>query len=318
MKIHTNLDNFSVNRPVVTIGTFDGIHLGHMKVIDALKEIAEKTKGESVIFTFYPHPRLVLNPDEKNLRLINTIEEKKILLAETGIDHLVIFPFTIEFSKLSYQQFVSEILIGKMKMKHLVVGYDHKFGNNREGNFTDLLSMAKTLDFSIEKIKALNVKSDNISSTKIRKALADGDIQKANKYLGYKYFIKGTVVLGQKLGRTLGFPTANIDAHESYKLLPKDGVYAVKVLVNDNNYEGMLNIGLRPTVNNQLDNRTIEVNIFNFSEDIYYKDISVILYDRLRDEKCFDGLEGLIVQLNQDRVDIKNYFSDLKSDISNS
>jgi len=308
MKIHTNLDKFSVNRPVVTIGTFDGIHLGHRKVIDALKNIAKKEKGESVIFTFYPHPRLVLNPDEKDLRLINTIEEKKILLAETGIDHLVIFPFTQEFSKLSYQEFVEDILIGKMGMKYLVVGYDHKFGNNREGNFTDLQKLSGKFNFKIEKIKALNVNLDNVSSTKIRKALFEGNILQANKYLGYKYFIKGTVVLGQKLGRTLGFPTANINPHESYKLLPKDGVYAVKVFVDGQNYQGMLNIGLRPTVNNQLDNRTIEVNIFDFNEDIYYKDISVILYDRLRDEKCFNGLDSLIGQLQKDRRDVQEYF----------
>ncbi|WP_372753845.1 bifunctional riboflavin kinase/FAD synthetase [Labilibaculum sp.] len=306
MKIYTDLKNFKAINPVVTIGTFDGVHLGHRKVIRRLQELANKVKGETVIFTFYPHPRLVLNPEETGLRLINTLEEKKVLLEDAGIDHLVIFPFTKEFSKLTYVEFVEQILVKQLGMKYLVVGYDHRFGHNREGKYEDLKIFADQLDFKIERQEVLNMNAINVSSTKIRNSIADGDIQMANKYLGYRFFIKGDVIDGKKLGHTIGFPTANIDPQESYKLVPKDGVYAVKVDVEDQRYLGMLNIGVRPTVNNQLDNRSIEVHILDFNKDIYYKNITIHFYQRIRDEQFFNSIDELKAQLAKDKIEVTN------------
>jgi len=304
MKIYTDLKDFSATNPVVTIGTFDGVHLGHRKVIKRLQELAYKVKGETVIFTFYPHPRLVLSKEHNGLRLINTLEEKKILLEAAGIDHLVIYPFTKEFSELTYVEFVEQILVKQLGMKYLVVGYDHRFGHNREGKYEDLKLFADQLNFKIERQEVLNMNAINVSSTKIRKAVASGDIQAANKYLGYRFFIKGDVVDGQKLGHKIGFPTANIDPQESYKLVPKDGVYAVKVDVDDTIYLGMLNIGVRPTVNNQLDNRSIEVHILNFEKNIYYKNITIHFYKRIRNEQFFHSLDDLKAQLIKDKKEV--------------
>ncbi len=306
MKIYTDLKDFSATNPVVTIGTFDGVHLGHRKVIRRLQELAQKVNGETVIFTFYPHPRLVLNADNNGLRLINTLEEKKVLLEAAGIDHLVIYPFTKEFSQLSYIEFVEQILVKQLGMKFLVVGYDHRFGHNREGTYEDLKVFADQLDFKIERQDVLNMDTINVSSTKVRKAISEGDIKTANKYLGYRFFIKGDVVNGKKLGRKIGFPTANIDPQESYKLVPKDGVYAVKVDVDDKRYLGMLNIGVRPTVNNQLDNRSIEVHILDFDQDIYFKNITIHFYQRIRNEQFFGSIDELTAQLAKDKKEVEN------------
>lgn len=304
MKIYTDLKDFSAINPVVTIGTFDGVHLGHRKVIRRLQELAQKVNGETVIFTFYPHPRLVLNAEDNGLRLINTLEEKKVLLEAAGIDHLVIYPFTKEFSKLTYVEFVEQILVKQLGMKFLVVGYDHRFGHNREGKYEDLKIFADQLNFKIERQDVLNMDAINVSSTKVRNAISEGNIQMANKYLGYRFFIKGDVIDGKKLGHTIGFPTANIDPQESYKLVPKDGVYAVKVDVDDKRYLGMLNIGVRPTVNNQLDNRSIEVHILDFNQDIYYKNITIHFYQRIRNEQFFASLDELKAQLAKDRLKV--------------
>jgi len=301
MKIYTDLKDFSALNPVVTIGTFDGVHLGHRKVIRRLQELAHKVKGETVIFTFYPHPRLVLSEENNGLRLINTLEEKKVLLEAAGIDHLVIYPFTKEFSKLSYVEFVEQILVKQLGMKYLVVGYDHRFGHNREGKYEDLKVFADQLNFKIERQDVLNMDAINVSSTKVRKAISEGDIKTANKYLGYRFFIKGDVIDGKKLGNKIGFPTANIDPQESYKLVPKDGVYAVKVDVDDKRYLGMLNIGVRPTVNNQLDNRSIEVHILDFDQDIYYRNITIHFYQRIRNEQFFNSIDELKAQLLKDK-----------------
>lgn len=305
MKIYTDLKDFSATNPVVTIGTFDGVHLGHRKVIRRLQELAQKVNGETVIFTFYPHPRLVLNADNTDLRLINTLEEKKVLLEAAGIDHLVIYPFTKEFSQLSYIEFVEQILVKQLGMKYLVVGYDHRFGHNREGTYEDLKVFADQLNFKIERQDVLNMDAINVSSTKVRTAISEGDIKTANKYLGYRFFIKGDVVDGKKLGRKIGFPTANIDPQESYKLVPKDGVYAVKVDVDDKRYLGMLNIGVRPTVNNQLDNRSIEVHILGFDKDIYYKNITIHFYQRIRNEQFFGSIDELKAQLAKDKEKVE-------------
>lgn len=287
---------------MVTIGTFDGVHLGHRKVIARLKEIAREHEGESVIFTFYPHPRLVTAPDETNLRLLTTLNEKKELFAQSGIDHLIVFPFTRAFSELSYTEFVEEILVKKMHTHCLVVGYDHRFGKNREGGFEYLQECAKRFGFEIEKLDALSVEKDHVSSTRIRKALEEGSIEKANRLLGYRFTLHGTVVEGKRMGRIIGFPTANIEASDPHKLIPGYGVYAVEVLISNKRYGGMLNIGSRPTFNKNADNRSIEVHIFDFSDDLYHKEITLVFAKKIRDEKKFSGIEALAEQLKKDKV----------------
>lgn len=301
MKIHYNLDNFKAIKPVVTIGTFDGLHKGHQLVINQLKQLAENIGGESVIFTFYPHPRIVTSPNETNLRLLTTKDEKIKLFEELGIDHLIIYPFNNTFSQLSYSEFVQSILVKKIQTKCLVVGYDHKFGKNREGGYEYLQECAKKYGFEVKKTEVLSVDVENISSTKIREALEMGNINKAASYLGYNFTLHGTVVEGKQLGRELGFPTANIEASDKYKIIPGYGVYAVYIQINSTSYKGMLNIGMRPTFNNNADNRSIEVNIFNFSEDIYGKQITLVFVDKIRDEQKFDGIDGLVKQLKEDK-----------------
>lgn len=302
MKTHYDLKEFNAKNPVVTIGTFDGVHLGHRKVIERLKEYAKKYGGETVIFTFYPHPRLIISPTDNNLRLITTLEEKKQYFEKLGIDHLIIFPFSKKFSELSYSEFVKQILVEKIKTHCLVVGYDHKFGKNREGGFEYLKQCAKKLNFKIEKLEPLLLNDIHISSTKIREALQTGDIKAANHYLGHKFTLHGFVVEGKRLGRKIGFPTANIESSDVHKLIPMHGVYAVKVVLNKKNYLGMLNIGTRPTFNQNADNRSIEVNIFDFEGDIYKKEITLIFIDKIRNEQKFAGVDSLIEQLKKDKI----------------
>jgi len=305
VKIYTNIENiekFNAKNSVLTIGTFDGVHLGHVKVIKNMKKIAERINGETVLFTFYPHPRFVVNGYKQEIKLITTIEEKKELLKKVGIDHLIIYPFTKEFSKLSYIDFVKNILVDKLNLKHLVIGYDHKFGHNREGSFEYLNECAKKYNFTIERIEALNVNNISISSTIIREALRNGDIITANKDLGYSFSVTGKVVKGLGLGRQIGFPTANIDCHKD-KLIPADGIYAVHVIVDNEIHKGMLNIGSRPTVNDDESDITFEVNIFNFDRDIYDKNITVKFKKRIRNEKKFDSLLALRNQLKIDKID---------------
>ena len=301
MKLHHGLDDFNAKKPVVTIGTFDGVHTGHQKVILRLREIAKKREGETVIFTFHAHPRLVTSPDETNLRLLTTLDEKTKLFEHYGIDHLVIYPFDKKFSELSYSEFVQEILIKQMQTHCLVVGYDHKFGKNREGDFDYLQKCASKYNFEIEKLEALTIEEESVSSTKIRQALQNGEIEKANRYLGYYFTLHGTVVDGKRIGRKLGFPTANIESSDKYKIIPGYGVYAVNVTVENKIYKGMLNIGTRPTFNNNADNRSIEVNIFDFDGDIYKKEISLEFIGKIRDEKKFEDVDSLVVQLHKDQ-----------------
>ena len=301
MKLYSGLKEFNVVNPVVTIGTFDGVHLGHQKVILRLNEIAKKHNGESVIFTFYPHPRLVTSPNETNLRLLTTLDEKIKLFEKFGIKHLVTYPFNKAFANLTYAEFVEQILVDKMKTNCLVVGYDHKFGKNREGGFEYLKKCAMQFNFEIERLDALLVETENVSSTKIRELLEKGDIKLANHYLGYDFTLQGKVITGKQLGRKLGFPTANIEAEDKYKIIPGYGVYAVKVVFNNVEYKGMLNIGTRPTFNKNADNRSIEVNIFDFSDNIYGQEIKLVFIDKIRDEQKFDGVEMLAKQLIKDK-----------------
>ncbi len=302
MKLHTNLEKFSAVNPVVTIGTFDGVHLGHQKVISQLKELAKTCGGETVIFTFYPHPRLVTSPNETHLRLLTTLTEKSKLFEKFGIDHLVVYPFDKAFSELTYTEFVKQVLVEKIKTRCLVVGYDHKFGKNREGGFDYLKKCAAKYNFEVKKLNALSVDEENVSSTKIREALQSGNIRKANHYFGYNFELHGMVIKGVQLGRKLGFPTANVETTDKHKIIPGYGVYAVKVVVNEKTYNGMLNIGTRPTFNNNADNRSIEVNIFDFAGNIYEQEITLVFIDKIRDEQKFKGVEQLVEQLKKDRL----------------
>jgi riboflavin kinase / FMN adenylyltransferase len=302
MKIYHGLDDFTrLKNAVVTSGTFDGVHLGHQKILARLHEIAEKIGGETVVLTFWPHPRLVLHPEDETLKLLNTFEEKAALLKEQGIQHLIRIPFTKEFSQLSSQEFIQKILVDTIGTKKLVIGYDHRFGHNREGSFEQLKLNAPTYGFEVEEIPRQDVDHVGVSSSKVRKALEEGDIDTATHFLGTPYSLSGRVVLGDKLGRTLGYPTANIEIETRYKLIPADGIYAVTVLHEHKLLKGMLYIGNRPTVNGS--KRNIEVNIFDFDKDIYGESLTMYFHKLLRGDSKFDDLEGLKQQLAVDKKD---------------
>jgi riboflavin kinase/FMN adenylyltransferase len=301
LKVYQSIfEFFPVKNPVVTIGTYDGVHIGHQKIIARLKELASEIRGEVVLLTFHPHPRMVLFPEDHGLLLLNSLDEKIRLLEEFGIDHIIIHPFTKEFSRTSSTEFVRDILVNKIGMKKLVIGYDHHFGRNREGSYQELLELASVFNYEVEKIPEQDVHHIAVSSTKIRKALLEGDLHTASGFLGYNYSLTGTVVKGNQLGRKLGFPTANLELKEKFKLIPAKGIYAVKVFSNDEEYKGMLSIGHRPTieVNGAM---TIEVNLFDFNNDLYGKNITVEFLNRLRDEIKFDSLEDLVKQMEKDK-----------------
>ncbi|UJP63497.1 bifunctional riboflavin kinase/FAD synthetase [Mongoliitalea daihaiensis] len=301
MRIYEGLADFSpIKNAVVTSGTFDGVHLGHQKILRRIRSIADEIAGETVLITFWPHPRLVLQPENHQLRLLSTFEEKTALLRNAGIDHLLTIPFTREFSNLSSEEFIQKILIDGINTEKLVIGYDHRFGKNREGGFDYLKANLAYYPFDLEEIAREDVDDVGVSSTKIRKALEVGKVEVANEYLGRDYELNGIIIKGQQLGRSIGFPTANIHIPHDYKLIPADGVYAVEVRVEGLRYQGMLNIGNRPTVNGN--SRTIEVNIFEFSGDLYDKRVSVYLKSYLRSEVKFEGLDSLKAQLEQDRL----------------
>ena len=302
MKTHSDLSNFNATNPVVTVGTFDGVHLGHRAVIDRLKEYAKIYGGETIIFTFYPHPRLITSPNETNLHMLTTLEEKKQFFADLGIDHLVVFPFTKEFSGLTYSEFVKQILVDKIKTHCLVVGYDHKFGKNREGDFEYLRQCAEKFNFKIEKLEPLQLNDICINSTQIRQALQEGNIKTANRYLGYNFTLHGRVVEGRRIGREIGFPTANIEVSDVNKLIPKHGVYAVNVKVDGEKFDGMLSIGSCPTFNQNTNNRSIEVNVFDFEGNIYNREIIIFFVDKIRDEQKFNGAGALAEQLKKDKI----------------
>jgi len=304
MKIYEGLGEFPVlKNAVVTSGTFDGVHLGHQKILQRVLEIAERIDGETVLITFWPHPRLVLFPEEHKLRLLSTFEEKAKLLRELGIDHLISIPFTKEFSELSSQEFIENVLVNKIKCKKLVIGYDHRFGKNREGSFEYLQANHLKFGFELEEIPRQDVDDIGISSTKIRKALEAGDVTMALNYLGRPYELNGLVIKGQQIGRSIGFPTANIHIPNDYKLVPRDGVYAVQAAVNGNLYKAMLNIGNRPTVDGS--KKTVEAHLFDFQGDLYDMQITIYFKAFLREERKFDGLEELKAQLKLDQITAK-------------
>ncbi|HRK55846.1 MAG TPA: bifunctional riboflavin kinase/FAD synthetase [Cyclobacteriaceae bacterium] len=300
MKIYHSIEDFpKLNNAVVTSGTYDGVHIGHQKILERLKEIAEKYNGETVVITFWPHPRLVLYPEENTLQVLNTFEEKAELLREQGIQHLLRIPFTKEFSQISSQEFIDNILVNQIGTKKLVIGYDHRFGKNREGSFEQLKLNGPQYGFDVEEISRQDVDNVGVSSTKIRKALTEGDIETANHFLGRPYAISGRVVKGEKLGRVLGFPTANVDVDSHFKLIPAEGIYTVTVSHENKKYGGMLYIGHRPTVGGK--QRSIEVNIFDFNQDIYGENITINLMAAIRKDAHFDDLEALKKQLIADK-----------------
>ena len=302
MKIYYSLEDFSkLSNAVVTSGTFDGVHIGHQKIINRLKEIAGKSKGETVVITFWPHPRLILKPEDDTLRLLNTFEEKAELLKLQGIQHLLRIPFTKEFSHISSQSFIKDILVETIGTKTLVIGYDHRFGNNREGSFEQLQINGPTYGFEVQEIERQDIDHVGVSSSKIRKALEGGDIDTANHFLGRPYSLTGEVVKGDKLGRVLGYPTANIDLDSRHKLIPSDGIYAVTAKYESEIYQGMLYIGNRPTVNGT--KRVIEVNLFQFSKEIYGETLTVYFHALIRLDTKFPDLEALKNRLHQDKME---------------
>ncbi len=285
-------------RAVITTGSFDGVHTGHVQIIEQLKKESAKIDGTPVLITFYPHPKQVVQMKEKALQILNTPEEKYNLLHKNGIEHIVVVPFDTAFSQQTAQTYIKEFLVKHFSPAAIVVGYDHRFGNNREGNFELLKSVEATYNFQLKEIPELVLKNITISSTKIRQAILAGDIAQAALFLGYDYFFSGLVVVGNKIGRTIGYPTANLQIADEHKLIPANGVYAVNVKLGDRNLKGMMNIGLRPTVDGK--KRTIEVNIFDFDEDIYGSTLIITLKNALRNEVKFDGLDGLKAQLAKD------------------
>lgn len=301
------MKNKSSNHTVLTIGTFDGVHIGHQKIIKRLVEISEIKNLTPSLLTFFPHPRMVLQKDA-NIKLINTIDEKKDILNQFGISNLVIKEFTKEFSRLTAEDFVKNILVDHLKAKHIIIGYDHHFGRNRNANIEDLKQFGKDFDFEVEEISKQDINDVAVSSTKIRAALQEGNIKTANTYLGYNFMLTGKVIDGKKLGQTINYPTANLHIEETYKLIPKHGVYIVKSIIDNITVYGMMNIGYNPTVNGK--HQTIETHFFDFNKDLYGQNLKIELLQRLRDEQKFNSVEELQSQLH---IDKKNALEFIKS-----
>ena len=305
MQTVNNIFNFtSQEKTFVTIGTFDGVHFGHQKIIEKLVLEAKKEGKKSVVLTFFPHPRMVLQK-EASIELINTIEERAKLLEKTGLDYLIIHPFSKEFSRTTALEFVRDFLVNQLNISKLIIGYDHHFGKNREGNIKQLTEYSQLYDFTVEEIPAQDIDDVSVSSTKIRRALHAGNLKTANNYLGYNFMINGVVVNGKQLGGKIGYPTANIDVKESYKLIPKTGVYVVKSEIDNETIYGMMNIGNRPTLDGK--QQTIEVHFFDFNKDLYHQSLTVELIYFLRDEHKFDSIDSLIHQLKIDENTARNY-----------
>lgn len=299
MKIFHSINEFhSDKKTILTLGTFDGVHIGHAAILKKLTQNTADGKFESAVLTFFPHPKMVLQ-GKSDLKLLNTINEKIDLLEKIGIENLIIHPFDANFSQLSAEEFVKTVLVDQLHIQKIIIGYDHRFGKNRTANIDDLTAFGLKYGFEVEQISAQEINDISISSTKIRTALEDGEINLANEYLGYSYFLSGTVVKGKQLGRTIGFPTANIELEEEYKLVPKNGVYIVAAEIDGKSVYGMMNIGFNPTV--QGEKRTIEVHFFDFDLDIYDRHIRVAILQRIRSEEKFESVEFLKIQLGKDK-----------------
>ena len=298
MKIYRSIEDYDEDkRSVVTIGTFDGIHLGHQKILSRLIKSSKSKDLNSVVLTFFPHPRIILNKYNE-VKMIDTLDEKIIHLNEIGIDSLVIHPFDKNFSLLSANQFIKDFLVDKLKIKHIIIGYDHRFGKGREASVTDLKNYADDYDFTVEEIKAQEIEKITVSSTKIRNSINQGDIKTTEKYLGRYFNLTGKVVKGDGLGKKINYPTSNIFIEETYKIIPKDGVYLVETIIEDKLFNGMMNIGHRPTIGTNV--KSIEVHLFNFNEDIYGQVISIKMISKIRDEKKFSSIQALKEQLVKD------------------
>ena len=300
MEIHYGYDNLHFANPVVTMGIFDGVHLGHRVIIDRLKEMAKLIGGESVVVTFEPHPRLVLSKERAGISFLSTPAEKIMLLENAGVDHLVIINFTKALSNLEPYDFIRDILVEKTGVKHLIVGYDHHFGKSRKGDFAKIAECAAIFGFTVEQVAQVTTQDGTVSSTSVREALLGGRLETANRLLGYNYMLSGTVTTGRGIGRSLGFPTANIIPGDNFKLIPADGVYAVRTIIGGRQLKGALSIGSNPTVSSA-GKRSVEVNIFDFDSDIYGQEITVVFMYRLRDEIRFDSPESLVRQIELDK-----------------
>ncbi len=310
MKIFHSINEFhSDKKTIVTLGTFDGVHLGHAAILKKLTQNTQNETFESTVLTFFPHPRMVLQ-GKSDLKLLNTINEKIELLEKIGIDNLIIHPFDKKFAELDAKAFVSTILVDQLRVQKIIIGYDHRFGKNRTANIDDLINFGNQYGFEVEQISAQEIDEISISSTKIRTALEEGDIQLANEYLGYRYFLSGTIVKGKQLGRTIGFPTANISLEEDYKLVPQNGVYVVRAEIDGKTIYGMMNIGFNPTVQGK--KKTIEVHLFDFDSDIYNCKIQVSILQRIRSEKKFESVEVLKDQLKKDKTFSLDYLNQIE------
>lgn len=300
LKIFHSIFDFTPNKKtVVTLGTFDGVHIGHKKIIEKLLQSSDETDSESLVLTFFPHPRMVLQ-ESSEIQLLNTLDEKIELLGRTGLDNLIIHPFDETFSRLTAEEFVSKILVDQFNIRKIIIGYDHRFGRNRTANIDDLTVFGQEYGFEVEQISAQEVDAVSVSSTKIRKALLEGHMKLANEYLGYPYLLTGTVVKGKQLGRTIGFPTANIQIAENYKLIPKIGVYVVRSMIDGQTVFGMMSIGTNPTVNG--DSVTIEVHFFDFNADLYGQEMEISILEYLRDEEKFESLDALKTAIANDQT----------------
>ncbi len=309
MKTFNSINSYvSCQKSVITIGTFDGVHIGHQKILLKLLQISKSENCESVVLTFFPHPRMVLQHDN-TIKLLNTLEEKIKLLEQLGIDNLIIHPFDQEFSQLSAADFVKNILVDQLNIQKIVIGYDHRFGRNRTADISDLIQFGLQFNFEIEEISVEEINDIAVSSTKIRNALMEGEIESATNYLGYNYSITGAVVKGKQLGRTIGFPTANIEINEAYKLIPKKGVYIVSSLIENQLVYGIMNNGNRPTLNGE--SQTIEVHFFNFDKDIYNQNIEIVFIKYIREEVKFNSLEDLKFQIIKDQSFAIDFISTL-------
>lgn len=306
MKVHHTIQRFKETEynSILTIGTFDGVHVGHQKIIEQLNHSKNNSQDKSILLTFFPHPRKVLQFGNE-IKMLNTMDEKIQLLEKFGLDHLVIEPFTEEFSKLSALNFTRDVLVNQLHIKKLIIGYNHRFGKNREGNFEQLKEYGELYNFKVEKITVQEIENVSVSSTKIRKALEEGQIEKANTYLGYNYLLTGKIVKGEGLGRKINFPTINIHVQEDYKLIPKKGVYIIKTTINNKTVFGIMNIGNRPTVSGK--NKTIEVHLLDFNGNLYGKNMQIEVLKRLRDEQKFTSIKFLSSQIKKDEISARKW-----------
>lgn len=299
LKIFNSIESFNATKPtIVTIGTFDGVHLGHQKIVAQITKNAHALNCESLVLTFFPHPRMVLQ-ESTEMKQLNSLNEKIALLDNLGIDNLVVHPFDKEFSRLTAEEFVKKVLVDVFKIKKIIIGHDHRFGRNRTATIDDLINFGETYGFEVEQISAEEINEVSISSTKIRNALLEGNIELATNYLGYDYSLTGIIFKGKQLGRTIGYPTANITIEEDYKLIPNNGVYIAKSVLNGKTVFGMMNIGTRPTVDGT--KQTIEINFFDFKQDLYGQKITISLLHRMRSEQKFESIDALKNQLGKDK-----------------